>query len=186
MKTRTVRADDGEVVALKTTEAVGQRAVRALHQATRKWGVDFNLNMVEEEVAELVAAHNRWLRGRIDEKELACEVADVLIVTTHAAMLGSEQRLTYGIEMIRAQHHLKHRHQSIDMYFLLIRKNAGGVISGLASPLGDRDKLEAIMPNVCAIWAACLPVGPRLTGFDEELLSKIKRLEERTSTHAEG
>lgn len=49
-------------------------------RAIAAWGVDAQMGMVNEECAELIAALNRWKRGRIPAEEVAEEVADVLIM----------------------------------------------------------------------------------------------------------
>lgn len=57
------------------------------------FGREPQLRMVQEECAELVAAINRRLRGRLSDVFVAEEIADVLIVAAQA-------RLIYGAQLV--------------------------------------------------------------------------------------
>lgn len=61
------------------------RILQLARRAIRTWGATKQWAMVQEECAELIAAVNRWDRGRITIDELADEIADVLIVAAQAA-----------------------------------------------------------------------------------------------------
>lgn len=58
--------------------------------AILKWGTTSQINQVQEECGELVAAINRLRRGRVNAKELAEEVADVIITTEQARQIVNE------------------------------------------------------------------------------------------------
>lgn len=58
--------------------------------AIMKWGTTSQINQVQEECGELVAAVNRLRRGRVSAKELAQEVADVTIVIEQARQIVNE------------------------------------------------------------------------------------------------
>lgn len=61
------------------------RILPLARRAISRWGATKQWAMVQEECAELIAAVNRWDRGRITIDELADEIADVIIVATQAA-----------------------------------------------------------------------------------------------------
>lgn len=58
-----------------------------LEQVIAHWGVESQLRMLQEECGELVAAVNRAGRRRIELKELAGEVADVMIMCQQARII---------------------------------------------------------------------------------------------------
>lgn len=58
--------------------------------AIAKWGTTSQMNQVQEECAELIAAINRLRRGRVNIKDLAEEVADVIVVTEQARQIVNE------------------------------------------------------------------------------------------------
>jgi NTP pyrophosphatase (non-canonical NTP hydrolase) len=59
---------------------LSDRISRALRKALAVWGTEAQVRMVQEECGELIAAINQRSRGRIDDAQLAGEVADVIIV----------------------------------------------------------------------------------------------------------
>jgi NTP pyrophosphatase (non-canonical NTP hydrolase) len=59
-------------------------AVTIFDRAIRVWGVEAQWRMVQEECAELIAAVNRWSRGRGREDDVAEELADVAIMVEQA------------------------------------------------------------------------------------------------------
>jgi NTP pyrophosphatase (non-canonical NTP hydrolase) len=60
----------------------------ALYQrAIKTYGQDAQWRQVQEECAELIAAVNRYRRGRIPAEELAGEIADVRIMFEQAMLL---------------------------------------------------------------------------------------------------
>ena len=63
-----------------TDHIIRTRALRlAGARAVAKWGQASQLEMVQEECAELIAALNRVKRGRVDRAAVAEEAADVYI-----------------------------------------------------------------------------------------------------------
>jgi NTP pyrophosphatase (non-canonical NTP hydrolase) len=53
-------------------------------RAVLVWGSTAQLRLLQEECGELIAAINHSERGRIEERELADEIADVIITVTQA------------------------------------------------------------------------------------------------------
>jgi NTP pyrophosphatase (non-canonical NTP hydrolase) len=71
--------------------SVAARLSVACRGAIKLWGAASQWRMVQEECGELVAAINRFDRGRTVTVELAEEIADVTILMEQARlMLGSE------------------------------------------------------------------------------------------------
>ena len=65
---------------------------RQLYQrAIDKWGANLQIDMLMEECAELIAAINRWRRGRTDVAVVAEEIADVEIMLEQMRLLFPEQ-----------------------------------------------------------------------------------------------
>ena len=66
----------------------------ALYQrAIKTYGQDAQWRQVQEECAELIAAVNRYRRGRIPAEELAGEIADVRIMFEQALFLLGDPAL---------------------------------------------------------------------------------------------
>lgn len=58
-------------------------------RAVNVYGATAQLRMLQEECGELIAAVSHLERGRIDETEIADEIADVIIMCTQAiAIIG--------------------------------------------------------------------------------------------------
>ena len=53
---------------------------RTYQQAMEPWGVELQMNMVQEECGECVAAINRFRRGRIEESSMVEEIVDIYIM----------------------------------------------------------------------------------------------------------
>ncbi len=58
-----------------------------LQQAVKKWGIDFQMMMAQEECGELIAAISQFKRGRKDKKQLAEEIADVEIMCSQLRII---------------------------------------------------------------------------------------------------
>ena len=66
-------------------------ADRAIYQeAISRWGAESQLRMAQEECGELVAAINRFDRGRCGPEAVAEEIADVMITAAQAALIVGE------------------------------------------------------------------------------------------------
>lgn len=67
------------------TGAEIQRELNELSaRAVAVWGSTAQLRLLQEECAKLIAAVNHSERGRIEEHEMADEIADVIIMCTQA------------------------------------------------------------------------------------------------------
>lgn len=64
-----------------------------LRRAVATWGVGPQIGMVIEECAELIAALNRYHRGRVERADVASEIADVLIMAHQA-------RILFGVDLV--------------------------------------------------------------------------------------
>lgn len=72
----------------KTMARIEERMVLGvLSEAVRTWGVEAQLRMLQEECAELIAAVNRFDRGRVGTSDLAEEIADVEIMCAQARLI---------------------------------------------------------------------------------------------------
>lgn len=49
-------------------------------KALEKWDINFQFGCANEEMGELIAVINQYKRGRVDERAVIEEVADVLIM----------------------------------------------------------------------------------------------------------
>lgn len=56
-------------------------------RAVAVWGVTAQLRQLQEECAELITAVSHSERGRIEEHEMADEIADVIIMCTQATCI---------------------------------------------------------------------------------------------------
>ncbi len=74
------------------------RLARACRRAVELWGHVAQWRMVQEECGELVAAVNRFDRGRAVVVELAEEVADVTILMAQARLMLGEKVVDEAIE----------------------------------------------------------------------------------------
>lgn len=69
------------------SDELTQRVRRTGQLAVYQWGTTSQVNQCQEECGELIAAFNRLRRGRITPKELASEVADVIIMIEQARQI---------------------------------------------------------------------------------------------------
>lgn len=61
--------------------------VRLYRKAVTKWGLDAQLDMLQEECAELIMARSKYRRGRLGAKaNIAEEMADVIIMINQCIM----------------------------------------------------------------------------------------------------
>lgn len=60
-------------------------------KALDTWGKDVQLNMLQEECAELIAAVNHLRRGRATEAEVCAEIADVQIMLDQMKLVFSSE-----------------------------------------------------------------------------------------------
>lgn len=58
-----------------------------LQQAIKKWGIDFQMMMAQEECGELVACISQFKRGRRTKNQLAEEIADVEIMCSQLRII---------------------------------------------------------------------------------------------------
>lgn len=56
-------------------------------RAVAVWGATAQLRLLQEECGELIAAVNHADRGRIEEREMADEIADVIIMCSQATSI---------------------------------------------------------------------------------------------------
>lgn len=85
----------------KRVKSIEERTVE--ERAVAVWGVDAQLRQAQEELAELIAAINRFSRGRSSASSVIEEIADVEIMCF-------QLRLLFGGEAIeRAKHQKKLR-----------------------------------------------------------------------------
>jgi NTP pyrophosphatase (non-canonical NTP hydrolase) len=69
------------MTAAELTDAVGMlRAAEVARAAVERWGVEPQLRQTQEECAELIAAINRYTRGRDPEREHLLEEAGQVFV----------------------------------------------------------------------------------------------------------
>ena len=61
-----------------------------LAEAIMEFGVDEQIGMLHEEVGELLSAINKYKRGRVTEREVVTEIADVQIIVEQMAYIFGE------------------------------------------------------------------------------------------------
>jgi hypothetical protein len=66
------------------------------------WGSNAQLDMVQEEAAELISSVNRWRRGRDTSVDVASEVADVIIMLQQLICMIPD-----GIDVVNHQYVVK-------------------------------------------------------------------------------
>jgi len=81
-----------------------QKVIELAIKALKKFGVEAQMRMVQEEAAELIAAISHSLRGRGKEEELLEEFVDMDIVFTQMAIIISK---IYEAEKIDAMYEAK-------------------------------------------------------------------------------
>jgi NTP pyrophosphatase (non-canonical NTP hydrolase) len=69
-----------------------------LQMARTAWGDASQMRMAQEECGELVAAINRFDRGRITNEQLAEEIADVIITVMTAKLIVGPSLIDSAIE----------------------------------------------------------------------------------------
>lgn len=74
--------------------------VKLYHQAMGKWGFPAQATMVIEECSELIDAMCKYDRGRVDEKAVITEIADVMIMCEQMACY-------FGIVQVEMEKHKK-------------------------------------------------------------------------------
>jgi NTP pyrophosphatase (non-canonical NTP hydrolase) len=80
--------------------------------AVRLWGAPKQLRQLTEECGELIAAVNRYERGRITEAELASEIADVIIMAGQARrIIGSKVDVLVEAKLRRLELRITHAEQ---------------------------------------------------------------------------
>lgn len=68
--------------------------------ALEKWGKEAQLNQLQEECGELVAAVNQYRRGRVSDVEVVSEIADVMI-------LVFQMEHVFGASLLQSQMEIK-------------------------------------------------------------------------------
>ena len=74
-----------------------------------KWGADSQINMMQEEAAELIHSLNKFRRGRIGKDEVIKELADVQVVLEQMLLIFGETefQLQYDKNLKNLEERLK-------------------------------------------------------------------------------
>jgi NTP pyrophosphatase (non-canonical NTP hydrolase) len=70
----------------------------AIQAAVNTWGVDAQLDLLQEECAELIVAINHFRRGRVGPEKVAEEIADVFIMCQEGAFIVGEHLVDQQIK----------------------------------------------------------------------------------------
>lgn len=73
--------------------------MNVLKLAVLKWGSEKQLDMLQEECAELISAINKFKRGRITTKTLAQEIVDVKIMVQQMWEVFAPEELDEAYEL---------------------------------------------------------------------------------------
>lgn len=84
-----------------------EQRIDLYRQAIAKWGEDAQINMVNEECGELIAAIAQFKRGRTSHHDVMTELADVSIMVEQLAVLMNYN--DFEIEKDRKLQRLKER-----------------------------------------------------------------------------
>jgi NTP pyrophosphatase (non-canonical NTP hydrolase) len=81
--------------------------------ALTTWGEQAQLGLLQEECAELIAAVSRFHRGRCDGREVANEVADVLIMCEQMKLIVGSELVDEAIrrKLVRLKQRLRDSHE---------------------------------------------------------------------------
>jgi NTP pyrophosphatase (non-canonical NTP hydrolase) len=69
-----------------------------LKAAIKTWGEEAQLELAQEECAELIVAINHFKRGRVDAYKVAEEIADVYLMCQELALIVGEEKVEQVIK----------------------------------------------------------------------------------------
>jgi NTP pyrophosphatase (non-canonical NTP hydrolase) len=76
---------------------LSEEIIAILENAIEQWGIEKQVDMAIEEMAELIVAINHFKRSRIDRRPVIEEIADVMIAMSQMMLIFGKDKVKYMI-----------------------------------------------------------------------------------------